>query len=124
MLRVLVVDDDPSVRKMVLTCLEKAGHEGREAWNGQDAIDQLDGGFHPDVILLDLCMPIMTGAELIEALKKRNRHPPLVVMSAYMGMMAFDAGVVADQVEKPFTARSLLERVESAALAAGKTPTS
>ncbi len=81
---VLVVEDDPPSRDLVVRMLKKEGIEVREASNGREALDQLKGGVVPDMIILDLMMAEMDGFEFL-----RQIHPnpewvkiPVVVVSS------------------------------------------
>ena len=80
---VLVVDDDPAVRKMVRRMLEKENWGVAEAENGRAALDILDDTA-PSLVLLDLMMPEMDGFEFIEELRRNNRWNklPVVVVTA------------------------------------------
>ncbi len=68
---VLVVDDDDDVREMLSLVLEAEGFTVRTAWNGQLALQQLAA--FTGIVLLDLRMPIMSGWEVIEALRQSGR---------------------------------------------------
>src|ERR1700716_807626 len=69
--RILIVDDDESIRQIVRLCLTDEGFQVCEAANGQAALDALPD-FQPDLILLDLRMPVMDGWEFA----RRYRHGP------------------------------------------------
>jgi CheY-like chemotaxis protein len=82
--RVLVVDDDPDLREMMAQLLALEGFDASTAANGRDALDRLDAGPIPQVILLDLMMPVMDGRQF---LKECRRIPacagiPVIVLSA------------------------------------------
>jgi CheY-like chemotaxis protein len=83
---VLIVEDNPDVRDSLAMVLTVEGYEVSSAENGQEALDQLRSHPLPDVILLDLMMPVMDGWEF----RKQQRQDPLlaqipvVVMSAYV----------------------------------------
>ena len=82
---ILVVDDDADVREAVEEILRAEGYETRGAANGKEAQDALEsGGERPDLILLDLMMPIMNGWEFYELISrdKSVSSIPVVVMSA------------------------------------------
>ena len=83
-IRILVVEDDPSIRTVFSALLEAEGYSVHTSENGQVALDLLKTGFRPDLILLDLMMPVMSGWELLKA--KRNDPAitgiPVVVLSA------------------------------------------
>lgn len=84
MTAVLLVEDDPDSREALAALLEMSGRVVRSAGNGREAIEQLEKGLRPSVILLDLMMPVMNGWEFLEA---RARGPawaaiPVIVLSA------------------------------------------
>ncbi len=111
-MRVLVVDDDESISEFVRLALQDNGHEVQRALNGAEALERVRE-VPPDLILLDLRMPIMNGWEFSQAYRARpGAHAPIVVLSA-----ARDAAESAAQVDaaaylaKPFDLRSLLDVV-------------
>ena len=81
---ILLVDDDPDVRDSLTECLLSSGHEVRTAENGQRALEELRGGPKPDLILLDLRMPILDGYQLLAILRgaEHLRSIPVLVVSA------------------------------------------
>ena len=81
--RVLVVEDEAQVRGLFHTILTNAGYEVREAGNGREALALLDTGYRPDVILLDLVMPVMNGWQLRAAQRERAdiRDIPVILIS-------------------------------------------
>jgi CheY-like chemotaxis protein len=81
---VLIVEDDADLREMMTQLLSMEGFEPRVAVNGRDAIDQLAAGFTPDVILLDLMMPVMDGQHFLEQCRRdlRCANIPVIVLSA------------------------------------------
>ncbi len=91
--RVLLVDDEPLVRKFVSRCLVAEGYVVRVAVDGLDAIGKLRWG-PPDVIISDLNMPRMSGVELLRVVRKRFPQIPVIVIS----------GVDADKVPKDLAA--------------------
>ena len=110
--RVLVVDDDPDSRDVIAELLESSGYAVEKARHGAEAIQTLEGGFDPDLVLTDLMMPVMTGWELYDALKARLswQFIPIIVMC---GMSPEQRGQlrVADAFEKPTDFPVLLKRV-------------
>jgi two-component system chemotaxis response regulator CheY len=107
--RILIVDDSRAMRSIVRRHVTQAGFESAEiveAENGLDALDQIKGT-RPDVVLSDWNMPVMTGIELLEALRATGVDVPLGFVtsenSADYKERAFDAGA-AFMITKPFTA--------------------
>jgi CheY-like chemotaxis protein len=101
--RVLVVDDDESIRDFVHTALADAGYEVVEASDGGAGLDVLNASC-PDVILLDMLMPLMDGWEFARRYHARpGPHVPIIVLTA-----ARDAATRASQIDaagvldKPF----------------------
>ena len=82
MARVLVVDDDENIREFVSLALMGEGHEVDVAANGAVALDVVQTA-SPDVILLDMRMPVTSGAEAIRILRKRDGTPPVLVLTTY-----------------------------------------
>src|SRR5262245_36599224 len=79
---ILVVDDDPDLREFLHLMLTSMGFEVTSAANGQEALDAMEG-HDPDLILLDMKMPVMNGWEFCSALECRAaRRPPIVVLPA------------------------------------------
>jgi len=78
--RVLLVDDEPLVRKLISGYLVAAGYVVRAAVDGLDAIGKLRGGL-PDLIVSDLNMPRMTGFEFLDVVRERFPQIPVVVIS-------------------------------------------
>ena len=116
--RVLVVDDDPDIREVLFSALEDEGFEVVPAANGAEALAVIRT-FQPDVILLDLMMPVMDGWQFASELRAREQEIPLVLLSA-----ARDLGVharqlaAADVISKPFDLAELLPKVTRVASAA------
>ena len=85
--RILVVDDDPSIRSLVAEVLEDEGYEVQLAGNGAEALSVLQQSL-PHAIVTDLMMPVMDGWELVETCQRMQRvaRVPIVVMSAAHGL--------------------------------------
>jgi two-component system, chemotaxis family, chemotaxis protein CheY len=108
--RVLVVDDDPDIRELLVSVLTDDGYEATSAKNGRDALAVLDR-WPADVVVLDLMMPVMDGWTFAERMHEKWSIP-IVVLSA-AGDLARQAGRVgaADVVPKPFDIEMLLPRI-------------
>jgi CheY-like chemotaxis protein len=108
------VDDHESTREAFALILQGVGYRVRTADNGRDALDQLQGGEHPCVIVLDLMMPVMDGWQFRQAQKADARLAdiPVVVCSAAgeLPRRAGDLGA-ADYLSKPVDPRDLVEVV-------------
>ncbi|MFC6591635.1 response regulator [Deinococcus lacus] len=82
--QILLVDDNPNDVELALTALEEGGQaEVLVAGGGQEALDMLEGGTRPDVVLLDLNMPQMDGLAVLEAIRKNSATStvPVVILS-------------------------------------------
>jgi two-component system KDP operon response regulator KdpE len=114
-LRVLVVDDEPPIRKLLRMGLSKHGYDVIEAPNGKTALDWLSE--KPDLIILDLGLPDMEGLELLRVIRARNESVPIVVLSSRGDeggkVQALDLGAD-DYVTKPFGMDELLARMRTA----------
>ncbi len=104
--RVLVVEDDEGLRLFTRDWLEDAGYQTRCAVNGAEALDALPWG--PDLILLDLAMPVMDGWQFLEHLRERltSDHrtvaPPVIVLTGTFRRNAEIPHGAAAMLEKPF----------------------
>jgi two-component system response regulator VicR len=79
MARVLVVEDDRDLNKAYCIILRHEGHEVVSAFDGQDALDKITD-FEPELVLLDLLMPIMGGLEFLQQWEKPKRHPDVKIL--------------------------------------------
>jgi two-component system, chemotaxis family, chemotaxis protein CheY len=106
---VVVVDDDPQIRSIVREALEDEGCAVREARNGREALDALRT-LVPDVVVLDMRMPVMDGWEFAAAYRTApGPHAPIVVLTAAADAEQWAAEVAADAyVPKPFQLDDLL----------------
>lgn len=110
----LVVEDDPDHRDIVREVLEEEGYQVEVAAHGRDALDRLLTGQAPDLILLDLHMPVMNGWTFMSELRA---HPHLatipVVVTTQGGARALNAAPVsAGYLTKPLERSRLLETIE------------
>lgn len=106
---VLVVDDSEDVRELLGEVLRTAGYRVREAENGREALEQLDEmPCPPCVLLLDLMMPVMTGSELLVALRERHRFASLPVVVISAGGQPAQAPDAKQFMRKPVDPKTLL----------------
>jgi two-component system KDP operon response regulator KdpE len=114
--RVLVIDDEPPIRKLLRVGLTAHGYQTIEASSGKMALELL-GREPPDLILLDLGLPDMQGHELLRTMRARNDRVPIVVLSSRDDeagkVQALDSGAD-DYVTKPFGMDELLARMRAA----------
>jgi two-component system KDP operon response regulator KdpE len=114
-IKVLVIDDEPPIRKLLRMGLTTQGYEILEAPNGKTALDLLKQ--EPDVVLLDLGLPDIDGHELLRSIRARNESIPIVVLSSRGDeagkVQALDLGAD-DYVTKPFGMEELLARMRAA----------
>lgn len=121
---ILVVEDEQAIAEMIVMSLEMAGYEVKRAANGDIAFQMiLDTA--PDLILADWMMPMMTGLELAQRLKREpsTAEIPIILLTAKSDendkLKGFDAGVD-DYVLKPFSPRELLARIKAVLRRGGK----
>jgi two-component system KDP operon response regulator KdpE len=114
-LRVLVVDDEPPIRKLLRMGLGTQGYRVIEAPDGRTALELARE--KPDLIILDLGLPDMQGLELLRTLRARDEGVPIVVLSSRADevakVQALDLGAD-DYVTKPFGMDELLARIRAA----------
>lgn len=114
---ILVVDDETSIREMLVISLESAGYNVLQAENAKTA-HSLVLDKHPDLILLDWMMPVTTGLELLRRLKRDEMtdHIPVIMLTAKAEesskISGLDSGAD-DYIAKPFSPRELLSRVKA-----------
>ncbi len=115
-LRTLLVDDEPIARKVLreeLGSFDDVEIIG-EADNGALALERISAD-HPDLVLLDLQMPVMGGLEVVRNLRRGTHIPAIVIVTAYdqYALQAFEAGAI-DYLLKPVGGERLAEAVERA----------
>jgi two-component system, OmpR family, KDP operon response regulator KdpE len=113
--RVLVVDDEPPIRKLLRMGLTAHGYYVIDATNGKNALELL--GKSPDIIILDLGLPDIQGHDLLQMIRGRNEAVPVIVLSSRGDeagkVQALDLGAD-DYVTKPFGMDELLARMRAA----------
>jgi len=113
--KVLVIDDEPPIRKLLRMGLATQGYQIMEAPNGKAALELL--AQKPDLVILDLGLPDIQGHELLRMIRARNESVPIVVLSSRGDeagkVRALDYGAD-DYVTKPFGMEELLARMRAA----------
>lgn len=112
MKRILVVDDERQIIRMLRASLQSSGYEVLTAGNGAEGLQQFQSG-RPDLIVTDLAMPEMNGLELTQAVRQADQTP-IIVLSVRetdaMKVKALDEGAD-DYLTKPFSMPELLARI-------------
>ena len=110
--RVLVVEDDPDLAEVMLMSLEQAGYPARVAHDGSAALREVERTM-PELILLDMRMPVMDGREFARAFRERHgAGVPIVAITAAEHATAFAREIGADEaLSKPFELARLLDTV-------------
>jgi DNA-binding response OmpR family regulator len=111
--RVLVVDDEPTIRELIADALREAGLAAETAANGADALRRMHHQ-RPHAIVLDLMMPILDGAGFRELMRLNQRYAdiPILVVTAAYGAEEAAAGIgAAACLTKPFDLDELVETV-------------
>ncbi len=107
---ILLVEDEPAVRQLFGQALTRAGYRVYEARNGTEALRVFDEhGDVIDLLLTDLRMPYMGGAELAQQLRQRRKTLKLICVSGYPGGADLEIG--SDFLAKPFSRDELLKKV-------------
>lgn len=109
---ILLVDDEPSILRMMTMVLTRAGYRIVAAANGRDAIDIFEQDpARVDLVITDMRMPQKGGREVVSTVRRRRADLPILCISGYSGNIP-DAGVLA--LSKPFSPRDLLATVSAA----------
>ncbi len=113
--KILIADDDPTIRRFISTLLTDRGYEIHEAEDGEQAV-RLAGTLMPDLMLLDLIMPYRDGFDVLHDLKDREATSriPIIIMSVKNREDEIVKGLnlgADDYVVKPFNALELAVRV-------------
>ncbi|MGA7987063.1 MAG: response regulator transcription factor [Candidatus Dormiibacterota bacterium] len=114
MKRVLIVDDEPQIVRLVRDYLERAGFEVTAAANGAEALREFSRQ-RPDLVVLDLTLPETDGLDVARAIR-RTGEVPIIMLTARTGEADRVAGLelgADDYVTKPFSARELVARVRA-----------
>ena len=113
--KILVVDDESQIARVLKTTLSSQGYGVRSAGNGQEALDELKV-WPADLVITDLRMPVMDGLELCKHIRAHS-NVPIIVLSVKgeeaIKVQALDAGAD-DYITKPFSVNELLARVRAA----------
>mgnify|MGYP003584385726 FL=1 len=110
---ILVVEDDPEVRRSMVECLQVLGFRVRQAPDGLAGLAELDKG-RPDLLLVDYLMPRMNGAEFIAKARARYSNIPVLLATGYADMAAVERLIGPQSVlPKPFDLDTLAKAVST-----------
>lgn len=114
---ILVADDEPHIRRILVAILESAGYSVREAHDGGEALEALEANQPPDFFLLDLMMPRASGIDVLGRIRSdpRHRRTPVIILTAKGQDADREAALGAgadDFVTKPFSPKKLLSRIQ------------
>lgn len=111
-MKILVADDEDTIREVISLYLKKEGFTVYEAKDGQEAID-IETQYRPDLLLLDIMLPKMTGLEICQSI---DRNVPIMFLTAKTTendkMMGFSIGAD-DYITKPFSPREVVARIKA-----------
>lgn len=116
--KVLIVDDEPDIVELLEYNLEKEGYQVETAGNGREALNKLENGARPDVILLDIMMPQLDGIETARLIRQLPdfRETYILFLTArseeYSEVAAFEVGAD-DYITKPVKMRALVSRINA-----------
>ncbi|MCH7843491.1 MAG: response regulator [Chloroflexi bacterium] len=118
MAKILVVEDEPSLQKLLQYQLSKIGHEIRVAGDGEQALAMVRSE-RPDLVLLDVMLPVMGGFQVLRKLQedKNTKSIPVIMLSAKGQQHDIAAGLnqgVFDYITKPFNIPDLSARTDKA----------
>lgn len=114
MFKILVVEDDKNLKKLIVTCLKKSNYTTLEANNGEEALDLLDKNYI-DLIISDIMMPKMDGFELINELRTSKYKIPILIITAKSDIKDKKQGFLLgadDYMVKPINMEELILRVQ------------
>ncbi len=120
--RVLIVEDDQSIRNLLSVAATRWGFATESCSSGADAIERLGDGSDFDVVVLDLMMPETSGYDVILHIREKQLTVPVIVVTAVvrnLELNRLDPGVVRAVLRKPFDLDRLSEAIASACQARG-----
>ncbi len=111
--RILIIEDEAVIRKAIRMACEKEGYEVVEAENGSEGL-YLSESSRPDLILLDVMLPDISGFDVCREVRKSGSAVPIIILSAKTDEIDIVVGLeigTDDYITKPFRARELLARI-------------
>ncbi|MBA2778906.1 response regulator transcription factor [Billgrantia kenyensis] len=116
MAKVLVVDDEPNIVLSLEFLMQQAGFDVETAEDGEGALAKVEAS-PPDLILLDISLPGISGFDVLEQLRQDSRHArlPIIMLTAHGREVEKEKGLALgadDYVTKPFSTQALVEKVK------------
>ena len=115
MTKIMVVDDEPDLRKMLDTMMKNEGYDTEMAVDGSDFLKKVDS-YNPDIVTLDVMMPGLETEEILEKLKKKKSKPKVILLTVVRfdrdEKRLFEQGNVVDYIKKPFDIDVLMDAVK------------
>ena len=112
--KILIVDDDKDIVKIVTTMLEGRGWDVSAAYGGHEALDSVNSA-KPDIILLDIMMPEMNGIEVLKRIKKIDPEARIIMITAFGDVESYldsmELGAY-EYINKPFETDELIDMVK------------
>ena len=109
------MDDDPDVRWVTAECLRGSGHHVSEARSGSTALAMLDRGDLCDLLVMDLAMPGLSGAETVRLARRTRPNLKALFCTGYANVLRFESETGRDVLlRKPFAPDALIEAVQRA----------
>jgi CheY-like chemotaxis protein len=105
---ILVVDDEKAIRDLLCRVLTIGGFEVEGAADGYEALERV-AARRPDLVLLDLMMPVLDGWSVLDRLRDEANPPPVIVVSAYLDRGLAAAAGASGCLHKPFRSAELIE---------------
>jgi CheY-like chemotaxis protein len=111
---ILLIEDDEGIRESIIECLSYEGYAVTPASNGEEGLARLAGRGPPSLIMVDLVMPVMNGAQFLERVRDdaRLRSVPVVLMTAALAVDPAKVPAADGYLRKPFDLEDLLGVVE------------
>lgn len=114
--KILVIEDVPEMSQLICMYMENSGFESLSCENAETALEKLNSGYNPDLVLLDLNLPGMSGLEFLTIFRKEKTTTPVIIVSARDADEDIISGLGygADEfVTKPFSPKVLVARVQA-----------
>ena len=113
--KIYVVDDEQNIREIICSYLKKEGFETKEFVDGESLLAEIENSDYPDMFIIDIMMPGISGFELCNAIRKKE-NTPIIIVSARDEELDRILGIemgADDYLMKPFSPRELVARVNA-----------